>query len=411
MIAWLVLVAAALAVGGLLAAAMLHDPGYVLIAYGGATVETSVWLALGVLVLAWLAVAIIRSAIRRSRSGGARLQGWMRRRRNAGASARSLQGTMLLAEGRWQDAQRALQEAAEARRGRDATGEHAESVLADYLGAARAASAGGRAEQRDTLLDDAKLAVPEAAFAIDLVRAELQQEGGQWQGSIATLDGLRRQAPRHPLVLERLFEAHRAMQDWAAVAELAPALPDSGLDGVEAAVWRARLSSSRQSDDAAVHVRNTWAAMPKRLREDESLLLDFAELAAPADAEAALRRGLQHAWRPSWVRRYGALAANPAKQQETAEGWLVDHPDDADLLLALGRLARAADRADQAGDYLARALSIRRDAETLVELAELAADRGDSIAANGYYREAARRLAGAHGGCSDGGFGAGRDKR
>ena len=128
--------------------------------------------------------------------------------------------------------------------------------------------------------------------------------------------------------------------------------------------------------------------MPKRLRDDEALLLDYADLAAPADAEAALRRALKHTWRPAMVHRYGTLAGDAAKRQRVAEGWLADHPDDADLLLALGRLARAADHADQAHDYLQQALGITRDAETLVELAELAADKGESVAANRYYREA-----------------------
>ena len=383
MVAWLLLIAAALAVGGLLAAAMLHDPGYVLIAYDDATVETSVWLAVGVLAGLWLAVAIVGSLLRRSRAGGTRLLSWMRRRRDAEARARSVQGTMLLAEGRWQDAERALLEAA----GRTS----AENVLDDYLGAARAASADERPERRDAILDRAKEAVPEADFVIDLVRSELQQENGEWQRSIATLDVLRPQAPRHPLVLKRLFDAHRALGDWEAAAELASALPndaDAELDGVEVAVWRARLGNSRNSNDADLHVRNTWNAMPKRLRDDEALLLDYADLAAPADAEAALRRALQRTWRPALVRRYGTLAGDAAKRQRVAEGWLADHPDDADLLLALGRLARGADHADQAQDYLERALGIRRDAETLIELAELAADKGDSVVANGYYREA-----------------------
>ena len=383
MVAWLLLIAAALALGGLLAAAMLHDPGYVLIAYGDATIETSVWLAVGVLGGLWLAVAIVSSLLRRSRSGGTRLLSWMRRRRDAEARARSVQGTMLLAEGRWQDAERALLEAA------DRTS--AENVLDDYLGAARAASADGRPERRDAILDQAKEAVPEAAFVIDLVRSELQQESGEWQRSIATLDVLRPQAPRHPLVLKRLFDAHRVLGDWEAAAKLASALPsdtDAELDGVEVAVWRARLGSSRNSGDAALHVRNTWNAMPKRLRDDEALLLDYADLAAPADAEPALRRALKHTWRPVLVRRYGTLAGDAAKRQGVAEGWLADHPDDADLLLTLGRLARAADRTDQAHDYLQQALGITRDAETLIELAELAADKGESVAANRYYREA-----------------------
>ena len=381
MVIWLVLLAAALAVGGLLAAAMLHDPGYVLVAYSDFTMETSLWLALGALIALWLAVAVVGSLVRRSRSGGARLAGWVRRRRSTAVRTRSLQGTMLLAEQRWRDAEQALLEAAE----------RGDAALADYLGAARAANAGDRFEQRDRILDQAKAALPEASFAVDLIRSELQQQGGQWRRSIATLETLRSQAPRHPVVLMRLFEAHKALGDWQAVAELADALPSEAgadLDAVQVAVWRARLGSSRHSDDVSQHVRNTWKAMPKRLHDDEAVLLEYAELAAPSDAEAALRQGLQRHWRPSWVRRYGTLGGDVAKRRNAAEGWLATHPEDADLQLTLGRLAIADDAVDQAREYFEASLNARRDAETLIELAALAERSGDQARANGYYRQA-----------------------
>ena len=389
MVIWLILLAAALAVGGVLAAAMLHDPGYVLVAYSDFTMETSLWLALGALIALWLAVAVVGSLVRRSRSGGVRLAGWVRRRRSTAVRTRSLQGTMLLAEQRWRDAEQALLEAAE----------RGDAALADYLGAARAANAGDRFEQRDRILDQAKAALPEASFAVDLIRSELQQQGGQWRRSVATLETLRSQAPRHPVVLMRLFEAHRALGDWHAVAELASALPSEAgadLDAVQVAVWRARLGSSRHSDDVSQHVRNTWKAMPKRLHDDEALLLEYAELAAPPDAEAALRQGLQRHWRPSWVRRYGTLAGDVAKRRKAAESWLAAHPGDADLQLTLGRLAIADDAVDQAREYFEASLGARRDAETLIELADLATQSGDQAQANGYYRQALDDRAGSN---------------
>ena len=381
MVIWLVLLAAALAVGGSLAAAMLHDPGYVLVAYSDFTLETSLWLALAVLIALWLAVAFVGSLVRRSRSGGVRLAGWVRRRRSAAVRTRSVQGTMLMAEQRWREAEQALLEAAD---GGDA-------ALADYLGAARAANAGDRFEQRDRILDQAKAALPEASFAVDLVRSELQQQGSQWRRSVATLETLQSQAPRHPVVLMRLFEAHKALGDWQAVAELTNALPSEAgadLDAVQVAVWQARLGSSGHSDDVAQHVRNTWKAMPKRLRDDEALLLRFAELAAPPDAEAALRQGLQRHWRSSWVRRYGTLAGDVAKRRKAVESWLAAHPEDADLQLTLGRLAMADGALDQAREYFEAGLTARRDAETLIELAALADRSGDHARANGYYRQA-----------------------
>ena len=287
---------------------------------------------------------------------------------------------MLLAEGRWRDAEQVLLESA--RQG---------SALADYLGAARAAHEGGRFVERDTILDQAKEAEPEAAFAVELIRTGLQQRGEQWRRSVATLEHLRLQAPRHPLVLARLFEAHKALADWEAAAALASALPaesNADLDSIQVAIWRERLASSRDSEDAQAHVRNAWKAMPKRLHDDEALLLDYADLAAPADAEAALRQGLKRTWQQSWVRRYGTLSGDVRVRRKAAEGWLAEHADDPDLLLTLARLALADADTAQAQSYLERGVQARRDPETLVELAKLAAEGGDLAVANDYYREA-----------------------
>ena len=128
--------------------------------------------------------------------------------------------------------------------------------------------------------------------------------------------------------------------------------------------------------------------MPKRLRDDEAVLLDYARLAAAPDAEAALRQGLQRNWRGAWVRRYGTLDGDAGKRRKAADGWLDAHPDDADLLLTLGRLAVADGQVDQAKVYLEQSLALERDAETLAELAALAVRSGDHAAANAYYREA-----------------------
>ena len=381
MIAVLALVVVALAVGGLLAALMLRDAGYVLISYGGVTLETSFWLALATLVVLWVVVSALFYLARRSRHGSANVTNWVRGRRTASVRARSLQGTMLLAEGRWREAEEALLESA---------GKLA-APLDDYLGAARGANAAARFEQRDAILDRAREATPEATFVVELIRAELQQAGGEWRQSVATLEDLRRQAPRHPQVLTRLFEAHRALQDWEAVAELAPALPgEVGADtaDLQTAIWRTRLANSKRSVDAADHARNTWHAMPKPLRDDEALLLDYVDAVAGDEAEAALRQGLKRQWRESWVRRYGTIAADANKRRKTALGWLEEHPDDPAVLLTLGRLSVAANDAPKGRDYLEQSLRAKSDKETLIELAKVCTRSGELAKANEYYRQA-----------------------
>ncbi len=381
MIVLLFLLLAALAIGGLLAASMLRDPGYVLVAYDGATLESSLWFALAALLTLWLAGYGISFLIRRSWRGGA----WLRKRRATSARNRLLQGLMLLAEGRWRDAEPALL----------ASAGRTDVPLAGFLGAARAANEQGRYEVRDAALEQARKATPEAAFAIELVRTQLQQAAGQWQPSATTLNALRTQAPRHPLVLKQLFEAYKALADWDAVAELAPSLPkDAGADmeAVQTVIWRTRLAKPRDSADAAEHARNVWKAMPRKLRSDETLLLDYIDVLVAHDAgtqaEAVLRQGLKNHWRDAWVRRYGTIPAAAAKRLHTALGWLKSRPDDATLLLTLGRLARDSGDMEQARGYLEAGWNARPDVETASELARAYSAGGDHATANDYLRQA-----------------------
>lgn len=385
MIRLLSLILAALALGGVLAAAMLRDAGYVLIAYDGVTVETSLWFAAAALVAAGALIYALVRAWRSVAGGGRRLGGNVRERRRRSRLQRAQEGAVLLFEGRWQEAEKALRE----------TAAGADVPLLSYAAAARAANEAGRFDARDEILDTAKGAAPDAAQAVELVRSEQQQAAGQWQPSVATLAALREALPRHPLVQARLLAAHQALGNDAAVAELVPDAPAAADGEAEAGLWRARMAKSRGSADAAQHARRTWRAMPRALRQQERLVADYADTLAKHgevdEAEALLRRSLGKHWHASWVRRYGALpAANEgeaAKRLAAASGWLADHPDDPALLLALGRLARAAGEDAEAKQHLA-ATALAEDPDALEELAALSEAAGDPMGAVGYLRRA-----------------------
>ncbi len=384
----ILLVLLALAAGGALALFVARDPGYVLVAYDGATLETSLWFAaLCAALLAGL-VLLLSFVTRRLLGGRARIAGWLRGRRASGARMRAQRGTMLLAEGRWREAARDLLASVE-RPGLTT------SPLANFFGAARAANALGNHEERDDILRRAGEAMPEAEFVTRLTRAELQQAAGQWRESVATLNGLRQRAPEHPLLLERLFAAHRALGDTEAALELAPNLPgDGALAEARNAAWGDRLARAAGSGG---EVRDVWRAMPKSSRSTEAMLLAYADaLLARGElgaAETALRRGIKRDWRRSWVLRYGTLptdagAPQVAKRLATAAGWLRDHPDDPALLLTLGRLARAAGKPDEAKEHLDASLDLDPAPATIVELGRLHAARGDHVAASGYFERA-----------------------
>lgn len=384
-----VVVLLALAVGGAIAVWVARDPGYLLIAYDGVTLETSVWFALlCALVLggALLLIAFVGGRLRRAGATVATRAG-QRRAKRAGAKAQ--RGTMLLAEGRWREAIDHLLSSAAA----------SATPLANYLGAARAANLLGNHDERDDILDRAAKALPEAAFVLELTRAELQQAAGQWRQSAHTLEALREQAPRHSLVVERLSHAYQALGDTEAAARLAPELPKGGnlegnLEKVRLAAWRAGLSAS----SSVAQARDTWRAMPKDLRRSQSLLLDYVDAlaghGAEEEAEKVLRQALKKRWRTCWVLRYGSIGGDPAKRRATAGAWLRKHGEDAALQLTLGRLARADGDLAAARRHLQSSIDLDARPEALVEMGRLCGSEGEHVAAAEYLERALARPAG-----------------
>lgn len=384
MIRLLILVVIALAVGGALAVLMLGDAGYVLIAYSDATIETSLWFALAAWLLLWVAFSAVFFLMRRLLAGRLRLADWMAAKRRRSASHHAEQGALFLAEGRSKEAVQALLRAA----GR------VDARLLTYFAAAQAANDASDTNTREQALEAAREAVPNAAFVIDLERTRLQQANGEWRTSAALLTALNEQAPRHPLVLERLFLAYRELNDWDAVAELAPHLPDGIDDDTELAIWRSRLNKSKDSVDAAEHARATLQAMPKKLRTAEAMTLDYVDiLAAQGDvdeAETALRRALKAEWRPALLQRYARLPGNAKRRTKLVAEGLAAHPDDPATLLALGTLAIETGDIEAARKHLQRSHELKPTAAALAELGRLNASAGDHAAASDCYAAALR---------------------
>ena len=326
--------------------------------------------------MVWAVAFLLRKTMRSANALGA----WNASRRQRSLRSKAQQGAMLLAEARWQEAVRAL----------PAPGE-TETSLLDCFAAARAANEAGDAAMRDRILERTVETNPDAAFVANLMRSELQQAGGEWRASVETLDALQAQAPRHPLVAARLFAAHRALGEWDRVAELAPSLPDDLDAETQVAIWRSRIARI-DGDDAAKQAQAAWKSVPKALKEDEALVLAYVDVLARrdanAEAEAVLRRGIKGRWRDAWARRYGTVDGEAEGMLATARGWLKERPNNADLLLTLGRLAKRCGDASGAKGYLQASVDSQPSADALRELGALSEAQGDAAAAAGYFRRA-----------------------
>jgi HemY protein len=368
----LVLLVLVLALGGLVGALMARDPGYVLLAYEQTAVETSLWFALLLLVLGYAVIWLVARLALQVIPGRGALRGWTARRRSRAAMLRAHRGHLLLAEQRWSEARKLLEEAAP---------HHAEPLL-DQLGAARAAHEMGDFSARDEWLRKTAEATPDAELAAGLIQAELQQSAGQWEASVVTLLQLRQRAARHPRLLSLLVEGYRHLGQWEAVLELSSELDKRNVisgpasTGLQVEAWLGRLAAPGASASAL------WPQVPKAAKRQPALVLGFGRALAaegrPGEAEALLRAALDQAWHPELLGCYGTLATDdPGAQRVAAEGWLRDRPNDPDLLLALGRISLKSRLWARAREYFETSLRLKATPEVQGELGRLCLALGD----------------------------------
>ena len=335
----LVYIVVAVVAGGLLGSLMLKDAGYVMIAYDQAVFETSVWFALFALLVLWVLARLLITLVRRVLHGRADVANWAKKRRETAANTRTEQGVVHAVEGRWADARKALTDAAA----------NAATPLVNYLGAARAAHELGDTDGRDRLLDLAGDTASGAALAAALTRARLLAESGQWQQCLEMLETLEGDSARHPQVLSMLLDCHQELGNWDAVVELAPAVAKSkardsaDLDQALQRAWCGRLQAGSASADAMYHLRETWGAVPRKLKRAPAVAACYAEClhaaGNPDEAVRILKRAIDTDPDDRLVALYGEIASgHPGEQLATAEKWLQQMPNDPILLQTLVRL-------------------------------------------------------------------------
>ncbi len=383
---WLALLVVVV-LGGLLGNLLVRDSGYVLVAYADWVVETSLWVALGLLAGAvTMLVAAVALAVQIVRGQG-RVRQWQATRKQRHARQQTLKGLLVMAEGRWEEAQTILQDAAA----------EVETPLINYLNAARAAHELADHTQRDALLRRAHESTPGAKFAVTLTQAEFNVEDGHYEQALASLLNLRKRAPKHRAVLGMLGTCYEALGDWQALGELMAdlkkykAVGDGEIQRIERVVWQAAL---RTGDDVA----GLWNRLPRALKTDTALLRqwvrDLLDAGRTDAAEAVIRQIQEVHWQPDLARWYGEIAATDSTRQLlVAQNWLKQRPNDAEVALTVGRLYLRNERFEQAREAFEISLRLAPNDDVYGELGRLCVALGDERRGTEYLMRSLGRLA------------------
>ena len=231
----------------------------------------------------------------------------------------------------------------------------------------------------------ASLAVPRL-----MLEAEIALEQGQPGEALAKLGELKREAGLHTAALRLELRALTAARRSAEIPPLVDQLVRRKVyDAAQGELLRATAHADvlAEARHDAAGLRAYW----NRLSETDRLHPKVARagatsfLALGGDREAAeiVTRCLERTWDPELVVLYAKCrTADPTRQLQTAEGWLVAHSQDPTLLYALGRLCERESLWGKAQTYYEASLALEDHWRTRMALGEMQARLGRGDEAN-----------------------------
>lgn len=370
-----------------------NEPGYILIDYGPWKLETTLTLAVIVLLLGFAALYYLLRFLSNAWSMPRRVRAWQHERQLQKARTALTQGLIQMEEGRWQGAEERLIKYA-------AT---ADKPLLHYLAAARAAQRQGAHERRDNYLRLAHQSTPGADVAVGLAQAELQLSHHQTEQALATLQHVSKLAPKHSYVAELLMKLYIDLHDWVSLLALLPELrkhkiiSETEADTLEIRAHANQIANVPRSQDLR-SLNEAWNRIPKRLRTAEPVLLNYIQQlrvhGEELQAESMLREALKKHWSDNLIYLYGIVEGpDPAKQLAFAEDWLKHHSKNPTLLLTLGRLCLRNRLWGKGRAYFESSVGLNPRTETYQELGRLLEQMDEPEAALDYYRKGLHMMA------------------
>jgi HemY protein len=378
-LAWIV-VLFAVAVGVTLFAR--YNTGYVLLVIPPWRIEFS----LNVLLLALAAVFAAGYAIVRTTSATMRLPRQVREYRLA--RRREEARTSLVAAlreyfaGRFARAEKAAVAAI-------ASGE--EPQLAAVL-AARAAHELRAWDRRDQYLERAGDPDPDRDVIRVVTEADLLLEQRRHEEALERLKALPR---KHTAALRLELKAQQLAHHWERVATLAGELERRGVfDAAQAGQVR-RYALAEDLKRKALDTRTleeAWRRVPQEDRTNRRVAATavqcFMALGGSPRAHALIEEALAAEWDTDLVSLYAECdGGDTVARIERAESWLKQHPDDAVLLLTLGKLCAQMELWGKAQSYLDASVAVESTWSAHLALAQLNERLGNVEAARKSYRE------------------------
>ena len=348
-----------------------HNPGYMQLVYPPYRVEMSLPLFLLALltlfVLVYLALhfvlAVVRlpATVRRFRA---------ERTQEKGRSA-TMEALSAFLEGRYTEAERAAKRAME-------LGEH--SAIFPII-AARAAHELRQFDKRDAYLEAAESkTVGETTMRL-MAATKFRLDQHQPQAALASLQELRDAGVKsHVGALQLELKAQQQTRNWDAVLDTINRLEKRDAVDVTSATqirqqaWLEKIHAQARDKQA---LQAVWKVTPGEIKRRSKVAAAaaraFIELDDCETGQQILTDSLNEQWNSDLAVLYGDCFTEDAAQQiEQCERWLAQYPDDAGLLLSLGKLCLRQGLWGKAQNYLDASISVNPTRAAYTALGQLA---------------------------------------
>jgi len=371
---WLWLLVAVI-VGAIAGAGWLLDPGYLLVRYGGVVLETSIAIAVLILVVGiWVSIWVVQ-LLRRGLKTTTRLADWQHSKARLAQHEQQKKALLATLGGDWEQSFKALH--AEDQILSDSAEAQQRRFIRTAL-AAHTAHARGDFAERDRVLRASKNVVLELPTLGPLLVAQWYLESGDIKNASKPLHQVLAVSKKNARAWSMLASVHIASKDWEEAEKCWAMLKKLGQPYYTGLRFHA-FDFQRQGVFANPIAADSLM-LAKLLARRAGALKEYQEL-APAqrrniafltawarelgvsqrgsEGAAVLAAALDEAWDPSVFSQWSELAlAAPEDGLQRASGWAKGRTQDAHIQEALGLLASHSEQWATAKDYFEAALKL-----------------------------------------------------
>ena len=371
---WLWLLVAVI-VGAIAGAGWLLDPGYLLVRYGGVVLETSIAIAVLILVVGiWVSIWVMQ-LLRRGLRTTTRLADWQHSKAMLAQHEQQKKALLATLGGDWEQSFKALH--AEDQILSDSAEAQQRRFIRTAL-AAHTAHARGDFAERDRVLRASKNVVLELPTLGPLLVAQWYLESGDIKNASKPLHQVLAVSKKNARAWSMLASVHIASKDWEEAEKCWAMLKKLGQPYYTG--LRFHAFDFQRQDVFANPIAADSLMLAKLLARRAGALKEYQEL-APAqrrniafliawarelgvsqrgsEGAAVLAAALDEAWDPSVFSQWSELAlAAPEDGLQRASGWAKGRTQDAHIQEVLGLLASHSEQWATAKDYFEAALKL-----------------------------------------------------